>query len=132
MAKKKQALIENSQSQNGGLTSLIDGSTSNWRSSALSGMVMNDTVELAPYGFQSGHAILNTGVGNHPILTYLGQTGSIHSYRISYEFMITPVWESLTDLQNEVRPSFFSNTECVTDSINIKFFPESNNPNIIV
>jgi hypothetical protein len=134
------ALIYNSQSQNGKLTSLIDGTVTTFGSNSIGGLAVSGTEELSPIGERSGHSIFKGGLAfsllgierGGPVVTYEGVFSGKQRYKINYVFIITPFWENLTDLENATNPTYYAGRECITDSVNIKFFPEVGNPNNVV
>jgi hypothetical protein len=119
-------LVTNTQTQAGTTTSLIDGSTTSFvhpSIDASSGTVLT----LNSTGYKSGASILSSTIKG------LGINGSIQSFEINIKYILTPLFESITDLQTPVTlPSFYDNTECIGDSFKIKFLPQSGNPNASV
>lgn len=53
-------------------------------------------------------------------------------YDIVLNYMITPFWDQMSDIEDRRIPPFLSNSESLTDNKNIKFYPKWNNPNTIV
>jgi hypothetical protein len=119
-------LVTNTQTQAGTTTSLIDGSTTSFVHPSInagSGTVL----ALNSTGYKSGASILSSTIRG------LGINGSIQTFEINIKYILTPLFESITDLQTPVNlPSFYDNTECIGDSFKIKFLPQSGNPNASV
>ncbi len=99
------ALIENSNISSGSVNSLIDGSTANFSNNQLASLGIGSTANMIAQGQQSGQEMSDVKV------TYVGLSGAVHEYKIEYDFVITPVWDTLNDLSTETSPSFFDNTE---------------------
>lgn len=50
-------------------------------------------------------------------------------YDIVLNYMITPFWDQISDIEQRRIPSFLENSESLTDNKNFKFYPVWNNPN---
>ncbi|HET8839201.1 MAG TPA: hypothetical protein VFM82_09455, partial [Flavobacteriaceae bacterium] len=58
--------------------------------------------------------------------------GANRIYQIEVEYMLSSFFENLTNLQNLEMPSYLTGDGSLMDNFLIKFFPEWNNPNVII
>ena len=118
-------LVTNTQTSSGTTSSLIDGSTTAFVNNSVDATVLTP-VTLIPQGQRSGASILSATIQGRGVVT------NIQSFQINLKYLISPLWESITDVQNKSLPSFYKDTECVADSFKIKMLPQAGNPNISV
>ena len=118
-------LVTNTQTSSGTTSSLIDGSTTAFVNNSVDATVLTP-VTLTPQGERSGASILSATIQGRGVVT------NIQSFQINLKYLISPLWESITDVQNKSLPSFYKDTECVADSFKIKMLPQAGNPNISV
>jgi hypothetical protein len=118
-------LVTNTQTSSGTVSSLIDGSTTSFINNGLDATVLTPTA-LIPRGERSGASILSATIQGRGVVT------SVQKFQINLKYILTPLWESITDVQTPTLPSFYDDKECVADSFKIKMLPQSGNPNISV
>lgn len=53
-------------------------------------------------------------------------------YEMELEYMISSIFENITDLQSLTPPSYLGGDGSLTDNFDIKFFPKWNNPNVLI
>jgi len=118
-------LVTNTQTSSGTVSSLIDGSTVGFVNNSVDATILTP-VNLIPQGERSGASILSSTIQG------LGIATNIQKFQINLKYLITPLWESITDVQNKSLPFFYKDTECIADSFKIKMLPQAGNPNVSV
>lgn len=53
-------------------------------------------------------------------------------YEFEFQYMVSSFFEELSNLQNLEPPSYLTGNGSLTDNYKIKFFPEWNNPNVLI
>ena len=104
--------------------SVIDGSTTELLVNQLETMPIGGFQLMDKIGIQSGMSILSGTIG------YWGKIGThYYSFIIYLPFIISAIFEDQSNIPNQIPPSHFLNTECLTDNMDILAYPEWNNPN---
>ena len=119
--------LTNDDSASLNITSFIDATLTTATKQDADTMAIGVPLSMDLSGTQSGMSIESA------IITYLGKTGSrTYNYTIEVEFMISAFFEEIADLEDKTPPSWFFNTNCVTDNVIIQGFPEYNDPNTLI
>jgi len=119
-------LIANTDISGASLNSLVDGTTPRFEAV---GLDPTDTVTIIPMsnvGFNSGHSVFSSSIVG------LGKTGPVQKFKITVLFQIIPLFDILSDFQNNVAPSFLFDSDSLTDVFRLQFLPQLNNPNISI
>ena len=119
-------LIANSEIGSASLNSLVDGSTPRFEAVGIDPTDFITPVQLVPVGFNSGHSVFSSSILGQ------GKTGSVQKFKITIVFQIIPLFDVLSDFQNNVAPSFLFDNDSLTDVFKLKFLPQLNNPNISI
>jgi len=119
-------LIANADISSASLNSLIDGTTPRFEAVGLDPTDTTTIIPLTPVGFNSGHSVFSSSVVG------LGKTGAIQKFKIRVDFQIIPLFDNLSDFQNNVAPSFLFDSDSLTDVFKLQFLPQLNNPNISI
>lgn len=125
----KFAHIPNSDVDNGRLTSLIDGTTTEFSVNGLNTLPLQTYKDMTAIGMQSGSSVRNMRIKK------TGQSGFNNyktHYEIEVEYMISTIFEQITDLENRTIPEYLEGDGSITDNINFIFFPKWNNPNAFI
>jgi len=114
---------ENFQSTN--LNSLIDGTISEF---VKPNILNNGTFQqMEAVGLQSGMSIRMIEV--KPYGKKNG-TDNVYEYDIKVQYMISSLFEDLSNFENMEMPSYLTGDGSLTDNFSIEFYPEWNNPNV--
>lgn len=114
---------ENFQSTN--LNSLIDGTISEF---VKPNILNNGTFQqMEAVGLQSGMSIRMIEV--KPYGKKNG-TDNVYEYDIKIQYMISSLFEDLSNFENMEMPSYLTGDGSLTDNFSIEFYPEWNNPNV--
>lgn len=114
---------ENFQSTN--LNSLIDGTISEF---VKPNILNNGTFQqMEAVGLQSGMSIRTIEV--KPYGKKNG-TDNVYEYDIKIQYMISSLFEDLSNFENMEMPSYLTGDGSLTDNFSIEFYPEWNNPNV--
>ena len=119
-------LIANSEINSASLNSLVDGTTPRFEAVGLDPTDTVTIIPLTPIGFNSGHSVFSSSIVG------LGKTGPVQKFKISVNFQIIPLFDNLSDFQNNVAPSFLFDSDSLTDVFKLQFLPQLNNPNISI
>ena len=119
-------LIANSEINSASLNSLVDGTTPRFEAVGLDPTDTVTIIPLTPVGFNSGHSVFSSSIVG------LGKTGPVQKFKISVNFQIIPLFDNLSDFQNNVAPSFLFDSDSLTDVFKLQFLPQLNNPNISI
>ena len=119
-------LIANSNIGSASLNSLIDGTTPRFEAVGLDPTDTVTIIPLTPIGFNSGHSVFSSSIVG------LGKVGAIQKFKITIQFQIIPLFDVLSDFENNVAPSFLFDSDSLTDVFKLEFLPELNNPNISI
>lgn len=119
-------LIANSEINSASLNSLVDGTTPRFEAVGLDPTDTVTIIPVTPVGFNSGHSVFSSSIVG------LGKTGPVQKFKISVNFQIIPLFDNLSDFQNNVAPSFLFDSDSLTDVFKLQFLPELNNPNISI
>lgn len=122
----KYQLIKNSDSNNDTLDSVIDGTQTELQVSGLSTLAINATKPFIPLGYQSGMGITNAEI------KYVSNVSGVRTYHFTIDYLITGIYTDFNDLSIFQKPDFLNGNEALTDSIQTKFFPQLNNPNVFI
>jgi hypothetical protein len=134
------AQVTNSSIPSGNLASTIDGTITSLvkeGSNTMGQSVGNPTgIGVAEFfthqlNFKSGLSLARATV------TYTGANAANngapqYNYNIQITYMLSPFYDDITNLQNNVAPDSVLSAEALTDSMIISGFPVYNNPNISV
>lgn len=102
-------LIENADLSSGSLNSLIDGTTPRFEVTGIDPMDLVTVNTMESLGFKSGHSVFNATIQGD------GVSGITQSFKIVVEFQIIPLFDDLSDFQNNTAPSFlFDNASLST------------------
>ena len=116
--------IENSQYQNGNLTSFIDGSLTEFLAEDTDSMAFGQTKSMEFLGTQSGMSVAFCD------LTYISQLGENYIYEIEICFMISSFFDNITTFENDISPPQTFDAKSLTDNFQIVGMPVFNDPNI--
>tara|TARA_R100000951_G_scaffold42891_1_gene36019 strand:- start:1353 stop:3737 length:2385 start_codon:yes stop_codon:yes gene_type:complete len=119
-------LIANSEVGSASLTSLVDGTTPQFIASGLDPTDTTTVIPMETVGFNSGHSVFNASIVG------LGKTGYTQKFKIEIDFHIIPLFDTLSDFETNVAPSFLFDSDSLTDVFEITFEPELRNPNVII
>ena len=119
-------LIANSDIASASLNSLVDGTTPRFEAVGLDPTDTVTIIPMTPVGFNSGHSVFSSSIVG------LGKTGPVQKFKITVLFQIIPLFDVLSDLQNNVAPSFLFDSDSLTDVFKLQFLPQLNNPNISI
>ena len=119
-------LISNDDLSSGSLASLIDGTTPRFEATGIDPSDLVTINQMASFGFSSGHSVFNATIQG------AGVSGITQSFNIVVEFQIIPLFDDLSDFQNNTAPSFLFDNASLTDIFEITFLPEINNPNVLI
>ena len=119
-------LIENADLSSGSLNSLIDGTTPRFEVTGIDPMDLVTVNTMESLGFKSGHSVFNATIQGD------GVSGITQSFKIVVEFQIIPLFDDLSDFQNNTAPSFLFDNASLTDIFKLSFLPEINNPNVLI
>ena len=119
-------LIANDNISSASLNSLIDGTTPRFESVGLDPTDTTTVITMTPVGFNSGHSVFSSTIVG------LGKTGSIQKFKITVNFQIIPFFNSVSDFQTNIAPSFLFDANSLTDVFKMQFLPQLNNPNISI
>lgn len=122
----KFAHIPNANVDNGQLTSLIDGSETEFALSGINNLPLNSFGVMEAIGIQSGASIRTMRAKR------VSTSGYKTTYQIEVVYMISTIFDQLSDLENMTIPEYLSGDGSITDNLKINFYPEWNNPNVIV
>lgn len=118
---------DNFQSQN--LLSLIDGSTTDFVKPDIDYNFQGLFQPMEAIGLQSGMSIQSMSIAYDG--TYL-LNYQRYKYKIKIKFMISSFFEDLANIENKEIPSYLTGDGSLTDNFKINFYPEWNNPNVII
>ena len=114
--------LENDDSDGANLSSFIDGSLTQLQ--AVNTNTLTGWQQMEMIGQQSGMSI-KKGLWN-----YWGKVGShYYQYAIQIEFMFHGFYESQSNFEDYIKPSFSFDAAALTDNFEIIGYPEWNNPN---
>ena len=116
--------MENSQYQNGNLSSFIDGSLTEFLAEDTDLMTFGQTKPMTFVGNQSGMSVAFCN------LKYLTASGIDFNYEIEICFMISSFFDDVTTFQNDISPPQTFDANSLTDNFHVIGFPVYNNPNI--
>jgi hypothetical protein len=116
--------VENSQFQNGDLSSFIDGSLTEFLAEDTDTMPTGFSKPMTAIGQQSGMSVAFCN------LKYISQQNEYFTYEIEISFMISSFFDNITTFQNDVSPPQTFDANSLTDNFKIIGFPVYNNPNI--
>ncbi len=116
--------IENSEYQNGNLTSFIDGSLTEFLAEDTDLMTFGQTLPMQFLGNQSGMSVAFCN------LTYVTQSGIDFVYDIEVCFMISSFFDNITTFENNISPPQTFDAKSLTDNFQIVGLPVYNDPNI--
>ena len=116
--------VENSQFQNGDLSSFIDGSLTEFLAEDTDTMPTGFSKPMTPIGQQSGMSVAFCN------LKYISQQNEFFTYEIEISYMISSFFDDITTFQNDVSPPQTFDANSLTDNFKIIGFPVYNNPNI--
>ena len=119
-------LIANSDIASASLNSLVDGTTPRFEAVGLDPTDTVTIIPMTPVGFNSGHSVFSSSIVG------LGKTGPVQKFKITVLFQIIPLFDVLSDLQNNIAPSFLFDSDSLTDVFKLQFLPQLNNPNISI
>ncbi len=119
-------LIANSDIASASLNSLVDGTTPRFEAVGLDPTDTVTIIPMTPVGFNSGHSVFSSSIVG------LGKTGPVQKFKITVLFQIIPLFDVLSDLQNNVAPTFLFDSDSLTDVFKLQFLPQLNNPNISI
>jgi len=119
-------LISNDDLVSGSLASLIDGTTPRFEVNGIDPSDLVTINQMQSFGFSSGHSVFNATIQG------AGVSGITQSFNIVVEFQIIPLFDDLSDFQNNTAPSFLFDNASLTDIFEITFLPEINNPNVLI
>lgn len=119
-------LIANSDVSSASINSLIDGTTPRFEATGINPTDLVTVVPIESTGFNSGHSVFNASIVG------LGKTGYTQSFKVTIDFQIIPLFDDLTDFQNNTAPSFLFDNDSLTDVFELSFLPEINNPNVFI
>lgn len=123
----KHALVLNSESQSASLSSLIDGTQTEYLVNNVDTFIPYNSVPMLPVGMRSGAACYNATCRLESASSLGG-----YIYRIAIAYMIPTIYEDITNLINMRAPDWLYNTESITSNFEISAFPTFNNPNLKV
>ena len=88
------------------------------------------------HGYSVGNTYIGYSVSEGLIeLSQPGQnftTGSKNRYQFELEYMISSFFETFQNIQDRQIPSYLLNDGSLTDNFRFSFFPEWNNPNVLI
>lgn len=106
------------------LNSLIDGSVSEFVLSDLS-----NGGSMEAIGIQSGMSVRKIEFTNNGKLQ---NSDNIYQYSVEIEFMISSLFEDITNFEERKKPSYLTKEGSLTDNFILSFYPEWNNPNVVI
>ena len=120
--------ITNDSVPSGNLASHIDGTITSLVKEQVDLMVafapaVDWTHEL---NFKSGLSLIKSNI------RYLGPAGIEYQYQIQLFFMISPFYDDITNLQNNIAPDSVKGVSALTDNMLLKALPTYNNPNVSI
>lgn len=124
----KYGIIKNNDINSGSLNSIIDSSETLLKVAGLNDMAINDVLTLEAVGVKSGMAI------NHAEIKFLGYSGDYATkhFSVKIQFMIHGLYDTINELNTLTAPEWFALSSSLTDNIDIRFYPQENNPNTFV
>lgn len=121
----KYSHLTNDNFQSTNLNSLIDGTISEF---VKPNILNNGTFQqMEAVGLQSGMSIRTIEV--KPYGKKNG-TDNVYEYDIKIQYMISSLFEDLSNFENMEMPSYLTGDGSLTDNFSIEFYPEWNNPNV--
>lgn len=120
----KYSHITNDEFQTKNLTSFIDGSITEF---ALPNIGSGGLMEAI--GIQSGMSIRGVDVISNG--KKVG-TDNVYQYDIEIQYMISSLFEDTATFETMEQPSFLVGDGSLTDNFILEFYPEWNNPNVII
>jgi len=119
-------LIANADLSGGSLNSLIDGTTPRFEANGIDPTDLVTINNMDSFGFKSGHSVFSATIQGD------GVSGITQSFKIVVEFQIIPLFDSLSDFENNTAPEFLFDNASLTDVFQLSFLPEINNPNVLI
>ena len=84
-----------------------------------------------PHPFLSPSVLFETNFGHVNVLDVVNDTTYKRNYQIEVKFMLSSFFEDIQQMIERTTPQNLFNAASLTDIIDISFYPEWNNPNII-
>ena len=121
--------LSNNDFQSRNLNSFIDGSLPEFVYPNIKAVATNTWVTMEPVGLQSGMSIRQVRVRKLPGTTSFG-IGRTYEFEIKY--LISSFFEDINNLLEFEPPSYLQGDGSLTDNFLLKFYPEWNNPNLLI
>lgn len=123
----------NSNFQSASLQSVIDGEETRLQALGLESMLIGDIAIFEKLKNQSGMSVSSAE------LEYLSKNTDsdvtnhyIYSYRVTIIYLITALYDDKTDIESLTPPDWFLGSETLTESFDLQFRPDHNDPNVSV
>jgi hypothetical protein len=124
----KYGIIKNDDINSGSLNSIIDSSETVLTVAGLNSMAVNDVIPLNAIGIKSGMSI------NHAEIKFISLSGDLVTkrFQVKIQFMIHGLYDTINELNTLTPPNWFALSSSLTDNVDIRFYPQENNPNTFV
>ena len=125
--KFKYTLLSNENYQSQVLSSFIDSSITEFSYAGVNSLVIGASpTAMNSNGMQSGMAIDNCSIEKTAV------SGHKYSYIITCDFMLSSIFEDISNLEDIIAPSVLFNAGSLTDNFLVEMFPKWNNPNVSI
>lgn len=122
--------LTNDTFENQNLNSFIDASTTTWVKENILTNFTGLEQPMIPIGLQSGMSIRRMAVieNGNAIVNNI----PVYKFDIVIVFMISSFFENISDFIESESPSYLTGDGSLTDNFKIRFYPEWNNPNVLI